>query len=51
MWAAGQGHADTVALLLARGADAARRDDRGLSAADIARQAGHVELAARLVTR
>jgi hypothetical protein len=40
-----------VALLLARGADAARRDDRGLDAAEIARQAGHGEVAARLVAR
>jgi len=40
MWAAGQGHADVVRLLLARGADPSLRDDRGLSAAEIARDAG-----------
>ena len=40
MWAAGQGHADAVALLLARGARPDLRDDRGQTALDIARGAG-----------
>jgi uncharacterized protein len=37
MWAAGQGHVDAVKLLLARGAQAAARDDRGMTALDIAK--------------
>jgi ankyrin repeat protein len=45
MWAAGQGHADTVRLLLARGAKADMRDDRGLTAFDIARGAGQAAVA------
>ena len=40
MWAAGQGSVVTTQLLLARGARTELRDDRGLTAADIARQAG-----------
>ena len=46
MWAAGQGSVATTRLLLARGARTSLRDDRGLSAADIARQAGHAEVLA-----
>ena len=42
MWAAGQGHVDTVKLLLSRGARPELRDDRGLTALDIARQAGQL---------
>jgi ankyrin repeat protein len=45
MWAAGQGQADSVRLLLARGAKRDLRDDRGLTAAEIARQTNHVDLA------
>ena len=41
MWAAGQGHADVARLLLARGARPEMRDDRGLTASEIARMAGH----------
>jgi uncharacterized protein len=48
MWAAGQGHADAVRLLLARGARTDLRDDRGLTAAEIARQAGHADVALQL---
>jgi len=36
MWAAAYGKIDTVRLLLARGADAAARDDRGKTALAIA---------------
>ena len=39
MWAAGQGHIATVRLLLARGAQIELRDDRGLTALDIAKSA------------
>jgi ankyrin repeat protein len=45
MWAAGQGHADTVKLLLAKGAQKQLKDDRGLSAADMAKDAGHKAVA------
>ena len=45
MWAAGQGQADAVRLLLERGAKRDLRDDRGLTAAEIARQANHDEVA------
>ena len=51
MWAAGQGHAGTVQKLLALGAKPELRDDRGLSAVDIARQSGHAEVAALLTGR
>jgi uncharacterized protein len=37
MWAAGQGHVGTVKMLLTRGANASARDDRGMSALDIAK--------------
>ncbi len=45
MWAAGQGQAQVVTLLLRRGARAELRDDRGLNALDIARQQSHTEVA------
>ena len=48
MWAAGQGQLDTVKLLLERGARRDLRDDRGLTAAEIARQAGQSAVAAAL---
>jgi len=40
MWAAGYDHPDTIKLLLARGADPALRDNRGMTAGDIAAQTG-----------
>ena len=48
--AAGQGHIEAVKLLHARGAQAALRDDRGLTARDSARQASHAEIMALLPT-
>ena len=50
MAAAAGGHELIVELLLRRGADPARRDPRGRSAAFHARAAGHPHLAARLDT-
>jgi ankyrin repeat protein len=41
MWAAGAGSVSTVKLLLERGARSDLRDDRGLTALEMARQAGH----------
>jgi ankyrin repeat protein len=38
MWAAGYDRAETVQLLLARGADPALKDNRGMTAKDIAVQ-------------
>ena len=46
MWAAGQGQAGAVKLLLQRGANADLRDARGMTAAQIAGQAGHASVAA-----
>jgi ankyrin repeat protein len=43
MWAAAYGHAGTAKLLLARGATAGTRDDRGKSAAEMAEEGGHAE--------
>ena len=48
MMAARYGTEDSVKLLLDRGADVARRNDRGLAAADFAREAGREALARRL---
>lgn len=48
MMAAGYGALDGADLLLARGADPRRRNDRGLGAADFARRAGRDALARRL---
>lgn len=48
MAAAAGGHEEMVELLLQCGADAARRDARGRSAAWHARTAGHSLLAERL---
>jgi len=48
MAAAGHGHDAVVELLLQFGADAARRDAQGRSAAYHARAAGHPHLAERL---
>ena len=50
MAAAAAGHEAVVELLLARGADAAKRDAQGHSAAHHARAAGHAHLAERLDT-
>ena len=47
--AAQNGDAATLDLLLAAGADPAAGNDAGRTAADVAREAGHGELAARLV--
>ncbi len=48
MMAAGYGAMDGADLLLARGADPRRRNDRGLAAVDFARRAGRDALARRL---
>ncbi len=48
MMAARYGAEPSVDLLLARGADPRRTNDRGLRAADFARDGGRAELAARL---
>ena len=48
MGAASAGRADLVDLLLQHGADAGLTNDGGLTAADVARQHHHEELAARL---
>jgi hypothetical protein len=50
MAAAAGGHEAVVEELLARGADAAKRDAQGRSAAAHARAAGHADLAERLDT-
>ena len=50
MAAAAAGHEAVVELLLARGADAAKRDARGRRAAAYARAGGHPCLAKRLDT-
>ena len=48
MWAAGSGKTETVKLLVERGADISRKDDRGKTAGEIARDAKHAETAALL---
>ena len=48
MMAARYGSEDSVQLLMARGADVAVKNDRGLNAADFARLGGREALAARL---
>jgi hypothetical protein len=48
MLAAVKGHAEIVEVLLARGADPARRDADNHTAADYARSGGHADLAERL---
>ena len=50
MAAAAGGHEAVVEVLLACGADAAKRDAQGRSAAAFARAAGHAHLAERLDT-
>ncbi len=44
MWAAGQGHAQTVKFLLSAGADKSLKDNRGKTAYDIADEAGHLDV-------
>ncbi|MFO1313704.1 MAG: ankyrin repeat domain-containing protein [Burkholderiales bacterium] len=51
MWAAGFGKTDTVRVLLAAGADPTRKDNRGKTAADMARDQGFSETAAALEKR
>ncbi len=51
MMAASYGSEASVQRLLASGADAARRNDRGLTVVDFARQAGRDALAAQLQNR
>ena len=41
MWAAGQGHAETVKFLLAKGANKLLKDERNLTALDMAKEAKH----------
>jgi len=48
MWAAGFGKTATVRALLAAGADASRKDNRGKTAADMAREQGFSETVAVL---
>jgi ankyrin repeat protein len=48
MWAAGYGKSATVRALLDAGADRTRKDNRGKTAADIAREQGFSETAAML---
>ena len=50
MAAAAAGHEAVIEVLLARGADAAKRDGRGRRAAAHARAGGHAGLAKRLDT-
>ena len=45
MWTAGYGQEGTARLLLQRGADRSLRDDRGKTAAEIARELNYTELA------
>ena len=47
-WAAASGRASIAEMLLARGADPHIKDKRGMTAADLAAEAGHPELARRL---
>ena len=51
MGAAGAGKEDLVDLLLAHGAEMALSSDEGKTAADVAREHGHAELAERLTER
>ena len=48
MWAAGQGHVETVTLLLAKGANKLLKDERGLTAMDMAKQANHAAVVSLL---
>jgi ankyrin repeat protein len=48
MWTAGYGHEAAAKLLVERGADRSLRDDRGKTAAEIAREGNFVALARML---
>jgi uncharacterized protein len=48
MWTAGYDQAQTASMLLARGANRALRDDRGMTAGDIAQQTGSTRVVALL---
>ena len=48
MWAAAYGREDSVQLLLSHGADRGLRDNRGKTAVDMAREAGHANVVALL---
>ena len=48
MWAAGQGHTETVKLLLAKGANKSLQDERGLSALQMAEQGSYAAIVALL---
>jgi ankyrin repeat protein len=48
MWAAAYGHEGSVRLLLAQGADRSLKDNRGKTAADMAREGGHANVVALL---
>ena len=45
MWAAGYGHEAVVRFLLEQGADRSLKDDRGKTAAEMARDGNHLSLA------
>jgi len=51
MWAAGQGQAETVKLLLGRGARTDLTDDRGFTATRVAQDGGHASVVALLAPR
>ena len=51
MWAAGFGKTDTVRVLLAAGANPALKDNRGKTAADIARAEGFAETVTALESK
>ena len=48
MWAAGQGHVDTVKVLLAKGANKTLKDDRGLTALEMAKEANQAAIVSLL---
>ena len=48
MWAAGQGHAETARFLVPKGANKSLKEKLELTALEIAKQAGHAQIAAIL---
>jgi ankyrin repeat protein len=48
MWAAGQGHVETVKVLLAKGANKTLKDDRGLTALEMAKEANQAAIVSLL---